>query len=198
MKKLLALLCGIFIVLKGINVLEFDNISLILLLLVFGLLLIPENFSEIFYKFISNIKEIKKGDTVISFTQEEITSIIEKQKKDTLRLPEEIEKVFEWMLFLSFNTGFSYLESLIRFRLKKLDQESDIRNLNYEDSVKRLRNNQVITKDLENKIFKIRDLVHKTLIEEPDIMEHKIIEESIKDCKIIIKELNEKISESVS
>ncbi len=198
MKKLLALLCGIFIVLKGINVLEFDNISLILLLLVFGLLLIPENFSEIFYKFISNIKEIKKGDTVISFTQEEISSIIEKQKKDTLRLPEEIEKVFEWMLFLSFNTGFSYLESLIRFRLKKLDKESDIRNLNYEDSVKRLRNNQIITEDLENKIFKIRDLVHKTLIEDPDIMEHKIIEESIKDCKIIIKELNEKISESVS
>ncbi len=166
MKKLLALLCGIFIVLKGINVLEFDNISLILLLLVFGLLLIPENFSEIFYKFISNIKEIKKGDTVISFTQEEISSIIEKQKKDTLRLPEEIEKVFEWMLFLSFNTGFSYLESLIRFRLKKLDKESDIRNLNYEDSVKRLRNNQIITEDLENKIFKIRDLVHKTLIED--------------------------------
>ncbi len=198
MKKLLALLCGVFIVLKGINVLDFDNISLILLLLVFGLLLIPENFTEIFYKFISNIKEIKKGDTVISFTQEEISSIIEKQKKDALRLPEEIEKVFEWMLFLSFNTGFSYLESLIRFRLKKLDKESDIRNLNYEDSVKRLRNNQIITEDLENKIFKIRELVHKTLIEDPDIMEHKIIEESIKDCKIIIKELNEKISESVS
>ncbi len=60
MKKLLALLCGIFIVLKGINVLDFDKISLILLLLVFGLLLIPEIFSEIFYKFICNIKEIKK------------------------------------------------------------------------------------------------------------------------------------------
>ncbi len=194
MKKKLALLCGVLIILKGVHLLDFDNISLILLLLVFGLLLIPENFSEMFYEFISNVKEIKKGDASISFSREKITAIIEDQKNDSIRLPEEIEQIFEWMLFLSFNTGFSYLESLIRFRLKKLDEKSNIINLNYEDSVKRLVQNQTITEELECKIYKIRDLVHKTLNEDLDIIEHRIIEESIKDCKIIIKELNEKIS----